>query len=93
MATETSGVNQRPQIGDKPIVTCHQLVELARGRCVLILKRRRASRFRVDQRPHDRVVDAAQYFARSGEEPDDGREAVRDGARRRAPQCDRLMST
>ena len=70
---------QRPQIGNEPIVPGDQLVQLTAGRGVLILEAVRLSgRVRTQRAVDDRLVDRSKLVAGSGKEARDRGEAVRD---------------
>src|SRR6266542_4501520 len=84
-------LHQRTQVGDEPIVSGDQLVQLSAGRDVLILEAvRLAGTDRAERGLHDLIVDRSQLGARAWKEARNHREAVRDRGGARGPQRERL---
>src|SRR5687767_2587797 len=71
--------HQRPQVGNKTIVTGQKFVELPAGGRILIFKAVRLARWRRAKRAADnRFVDRGKLIARSGKEARNRRVPVRD---------------
>src|SRR5262245_49441035 len=88
------GVNrlrERPDVGNEPVASRHQLVQLAARREVLILETRRLTRhWRTEHFRDDLVVDCGEDVANAREKSADTRESVRQRRCARWAQRQRL---
>ena len=80
-------VHQRAQVGDKAVVSGHQLVKLSAARSVLVFKAVRfAALHGAERAGYDLFINRRKLVARAGEEARDPGIAVRDGGCLRGAQ-------